>query len=364
MNRFKRDGTTSKARDEEGFFERQALIDDDDCTGDAYLPQGSLNRRNRYENGYELRSLQRMKDATAELNADYTYYDIQPGDSLQSICLRYTCPINHVKRLNGLMTDQDFHGLIRLKLPLGKLGLLEEVIKQQNSSSEQDLIQIHNNNDYDNKAVSHRFTNSPGSALSIRGPRFRPLLSPEHNGDNSDREANIHETNNLHVSYSFPSLRELSHSTDNRTIDETEISGQPRYSGSRTDTSKLRQKNLIKSDLETGAELAKVTIDTLLTDAEPKKPNIFEDLDFHVERAKVAAETYNQRAEELANRIDIDGGGLERPQTTRASKIPELFFSGENFGLNLTKLVALIFFICLVVPFVYMNQVNVIKKQL
>lgn len=339
MKRSKLDGTTSRLEnedDDDKLCEKRALISDDE---EEICDRGIVNRR-RIKNGFE------MKGISSEPNIEYTYYDIQPGDSLQSICLRYTCPVSQVKRLNGLMTDQEFYGLRRLKLPLGKLALLEDALMQQ------DLIQMHeSNNNGPQKCV-----NSPGSALSITNPRFKPLLSPMHSSDN------IRATNLPHNSHSFTSLRDFDHKHDkNVSIDLGAITPHKHPNSSLLDTNGMRHKTFIKSDIS--IEDAQITIDTLLTDTELQVPNVFEDLDYHVEKARAAAEHYDKRAVELADSIDINSDGQSNP-TTRVSKIPELFFSGENFGLNLTKLIALIFFICLVIPLVYMNQVNVIKKQL
>lgn len=390
MNRFRRDGLSSRSYhdgdDEEKLYERQALISDEElnCDSDSSPSRAPLNRRHASKQSLELRNIQKSRDPTGDLNGEFTYYDIQPGDSLHNICLRYARPINQVKRLNGLMIDQEFYGLRRLKLPLGKLGLLEDVLRNQNNNLSANLIQMSGS---DNNAPQNdppkKFANSPGSALSVtNGNRnFKPLLSPGYSSDNVSRlQTRVTRSSNenrlgaqdchlQHNPHSFSSLREFERANDkNISIDLDESSmyyPHPSSNGttSRFNTIELREKSFIKTNVDD----AQISIDAMLTDSESLVPNVFEDLDFHVERAKIAAETYDKRAAELTDQININTDGLTattRSPTTQASKIPELFFSGENFGLNLTKLVALIFFICLVVPLVYMNQVNVTKKQL
>ena len=71
--------------------------------------------------------------------ANYIYYTIQPGDTLQNLSVRYSCPVASIKRLNNLWSDLEFFGLSKIKLPLGRLRLLADVIdggEQPNASSE------------------------------------------------------------------------------------------------------------------------------------------------------------------------------------------------------------------------------------
>lgn len=63
--------------------------------------------------------------------SDYLYYSIQPNDTLHSISVRYSCPVASIKRLNNIWSDQEFFARSRLKLPVGKFGLLSDVIGDQ-----------------------------------------------------------------------------------------------------------------------------------------------------------------------------------------------------------------------------------------
>jgi hypothetical protein len=112
------------------------------------------------DNGCELRSL--LSDCNRKETTEYIYYDIQEGDTLHGICLRYACSVSQVKRLNRLMTDQDFHGLTRLKLPLGKFGLLEDLLQQRDQT---------------------RHKSSPGSALSVTTRTNQQAITIEDNED-------------------------------------------------------------------------------------------------------------------------------------------------------------------------------------
>lgn len=290
--------------EEEKLYERQALISDEEINDNNNDATNQFIVRHRsqtdkrglpYANGHELKDLTRGKDPLNDpiQPIEFTNYDIQPGDTLQNICLRYACPVNQVKRLNGLINDQEFYALRVLKLPVGKMGLLDELLKQQQqpTNGNGDLLDNRDVLEHSNTPTTSRKTfNSPGSALSI-------------------------------------SVR------------------QPTSS------------NFIKSEIDENH----ITVDNLLTDSDPVVQNVFEDLDYHVEMAKAATETQDQRVTELVDTIAINnpsnGTNVVRP-AKRVSKIPELFFSGENFGLNIKRLIFLIIFVCLVVPLVYINQTS------
>lgn len=396
--------------DEEQLYERQALINDNKICDDEWNLFGRERRvaiRNRQQmdktgrsSGYELRNLNGSSKKEAPSTGqeggqvEFTYYVIQPGDSLHGICLRYACPISTVRRLNQLMTDQDFYGLRRLKLPLGKFGLLEELLRRQDPAQQSDLLFPDSTNHNENNNTKQPMTpikNSPGSALSVTTRRpnysqFKPLLSPGYSSDRINElqrdpimgELNGRRSTDLwgqlssglptgsmqHNSHSFSSLRELSPLTGHINIDINSTDLSPRSASATNNfssTEAIKQQNFIKSELV--PDPSQITIDNLLTDDEPPVKSVFDDLDYHVEKAKAAAESYERRAAEIVNGIDTSNDGAQAPErTTRVSKIPELFFSGENFGLNFKKLIALIIFVCLVIPLIYMNPANIVKQ--
>lgn len=400
MNRFtRRDASLLTRPDDDGDHERQTLIDNDElCDDEVNLfssnPLGIRNRQspsksksisnmNNEDSNLELRNINKhnkTRDLINEPIVEYTYYEIQPGDTLQSICLRYACSVNHVKRLNGLMTNQDFYGLRRIKLPLGKLGLLKDILKteQQSTSSKNDTDNGQDNIRPDNGTSSQpRLANSPGFALSVSpkyNQRFKPLLSPGYSSDrinhlngsvNSNDNSqsrpptNKHDSNStkaqLNHSHSFSNLEDFASLDINIDIDAQQNSGQ-HY----VDTRELKQQSFIRADL---IDRNESDPDDLLTLGSDNVEKIFQDLDYHVERAKVAAESYDQRAAELADKINVSstsdtlGSSFRR---TRVSKIPEIFFCNENFGLSYKKLLVFIFIVCLVVPLVYINQTNTV----
>ncbi|KAI1289220.1 LysM and putative peptidoglycan-binding domain-containing protein 4 [Halotydeus destructor] len=107
--------------------------------------------------GFELRERNHSpeKSKTKKVNA---YYDderkskvfpehtiireIEPGDSLQNLSLKCGVSVAEIKRVNKLMTDQEFHGLKFIKIPVNRYGLLTGVLVHQinTSNSYTDLL--------------------------------------------------------------------------------------------------------------------------------------------------------------------------------------------------------------------------------
>lgn len=67
-------------------------------------------------------------------HTDFINYVVQPGDTLHSISVKYSCPIASIKRLNHIWSDQEFHARSRLKLPAGRFRLIADAIEEDESS--------------------------------------------------------------------------------------------------------------------------------------------------------------------------------------------------------------------------------------
>uniref|UniRef100_A0A8C8RVV2 LysM and putative peptidoglycan-binding domain-containing protein 3 n=1 Tax=Pelusios castaneus TaxID=367368 RepID=A0A8C8RVV2_9SAUR len=52
--------------------------------------------------------------------------DIQEGETLNAIALQYCCSVADIKRVNNLITDQDFFALRSIKIPVKKFSVLTE----------------------------------------------------------------------------------------------------------------------------------------------------------------------------------------------------------------------------------------------
>ncbi|XP_077988850.1 lysM and putative peptidoglycan-binding domain-containing protein 3-like [Glandiceps talaboti] len=53
------------------------------------------------------------------------------GDTLQSFALQYGVPISELKRINNLITEQDFYRLKSVKVPIKRYGLLTELHEEE-----------------------------------------------------------------------------------------------------------------------------------------------------------------------------------------------------------------------------------------
>ncbi|XP_053160026.1 lysM and putative peptidoglycan-binding domain-containing protein 3 [Hemicordylus capensis] len=80
---------------------------------------------------YELRprGREKIRRSTSRERMDDTVFitkDIQEGDTLNAISLQYCCSVADIKRVNNLITDQDFFALRSIKIPVKKFSLLTE----------------------------------------------------------------------------------------------------------------------------------------------------------------------------------------------------------------------------------------------
>ncbi|XP_010635484.1 lysM and putative peptidoglycan-binding domain-containing protein 3 [Fukomys damarensis] len=80
---------------------------------------------------YELRSRgkERVRRSTSRDRLDDIILltkDIQEGDTLNAIALQYCCTVADIKRVNNLISDQDFFALRAIKIPVKKFSSLTE----------------------------------------------------------------------------------------------------------------------------------------------------------------------------------------------------------------------------------------------
>ncbi|XP_075397387.1 lysM and putative peptidoglycan-binding domain-containing protein 3 [Tenrec ecaudatus] len=82
---------------------------------------------------YELRSRgkEKVRRSTSRDRLDDIIVltkDIQEGDTLNAIALQYCCTVADIKRVNNLISDQDFFALRSVKIPVKKFSLLTETL--------------------------------------------------------------------------------------------------------------------------------------------------------------------------------------------------------------------------------------------
>ncbi|XP_070542330.1 lysM and putative peptidoglycan-binding domain-containing protein 3-like [Ptychodera flava] len=93
------------------------------------------------EKGYEMSEIRpRGKDSrkkwTEAVNEDEQKplcieRTIVDGDTLQGFALQYGVPVAELKRLNNLITEQDFYRLKSIKVPVKRFGLLTEIQEEE-----------------------------------------------------------------------------------------------------------------------------------------------------------------------------------------------------------------------------------------
>lgn len=66
--------------------------------------------------------------------------DINPGETLTSLSVQYSCPVSVLKQVNHLVADQEFYGLKVIRVPTKKHGLLYELLALENEENRQRLM--------------------------------------------------------------------------------------------------------------------------------------------------------------------------------------------------------------------------------
>ena len=130
---------------------------------------------------------------------NHILYEIRPGDTLLSISLACQCTLEELKRMNGLMREQEFYGLRHLKIPAWKLGVFSQALQNNGGSK---LIDDHS------PAENMLATNSPlivGNKLivshlphSISSPNLPVNQSADINNE-TDRSTDLPMINELGV---------------------------------------------------------------------------------------------------------------------------------------------------------------------
>ncbi|KHJ45603.1 isocitrate dehydrogenase, NAD-dependent [Trichuris suis] len=74
----------------------------------------------------------------------YAWYSLRPDDTLQKVALKFSLTVNELKRINGLVSDQDFFALKALRIPDSRLQHLtvEERRKAEAKTTARDHMQL------------------------------------------------------------------------------------------------------------------------------------------------------------------------------------------------------------------------------
>eukprot|EP00698_Gefionella_okellyi_P012851 TRINITY_DN3493_c0_g1_i1.p1 TRINITY_DN3493_c0_g1~~TRINITY_DN3493_c0_g1_i1.p1 ORF type:complete len:256 (+),score=38.50 TRINITY_DN3493_c0_g1_i1:348-1115(+) len=68
--------------------------------------------------------------AAARHNEEYLIHDVKSSDTLAGIAIRYSVPVEDIKRVNSLFSEM-IHGHLTLKIPLGRRQILAPVTVEQ-----------------------------------------------------------------------------------------------------------------------------------------------------------------------------------------------------------------------------------------
>lgn len=58
--------------------------------------------------------------------------DIEKGETVQSLAIRYSCTASEIRRINNLYSDLDFHALTKVKIPIRAHSILTEPAELEN----------------------------------------------------------------------------------------------------------------------------------------------------------------------------------------------------------------------------------------
>lgn len=205
---------------------------------------------------------------------NYMHYTIQPGDTLQNLSVRYSCPVASIKRINNLWSDQEFYGLSKLRLPLGRLKLLADVLHENDDQQSNERVRLSQTSDLRDT----QFDSTRGSSV-----------------------ASMSQNSLDHSSGQFIRANIQNEFRDNRT------------------------------------------------------DSLFHDLDSSIEKARIAAKSYDENASAIMQTLAqtgniVDDSDLDRrAQTLTETPLNDL----SEFGLSYNFLILFIFIICLVCPLAY-----------
>ncbi|XP_035660328.1 lysM and putative peptidoglycan-binding domain-containing protein 4-like [Branchiostoma floridae] len=93
----------------------------DDVDEEELLEEDAIELTDVRPRGERRRDERGRKDESDTVLLERT---IMPGDTLQTFALLYGCTLADLRRANNLMSDQDFHALKFIKVPVKRHGLL------------------------------------------------------------------------------------------------------------------------------------------------------------------------------------------------------------------------------------------------
>jgi len=68
------------------------------------------------------------RNFSASAHSDFMEVNIRDDDTLQGLALKFRCPVSELKRVNNIYSTQDIHSFNKIKVPVKKHGLLQEIL--------------------------------------------------------------------------------------------------------------------------------------------------------------------------------------------------------------------------------------------
>ncbi|XP_015919712.1 lysM and putative peptidoglycan-binding domain-containing protein 3 [Parasteatoda tepidariorum] len=138
-NKYDKRFTSSKRKSKNAMFEKKPLLDLDSSDEEVtlhdirhfkkpskhFVEASSLRKLKKPSNGNFVENTNSLDPFQ---NCEFLDLTIENSETLQSISVKYQCPIADIKRANNLMSDQDFYALKHLKIPVKKYSLLTELL--------------------------------------------------------------------------------------------------------------------------------------------------------------------------------------------------------------------------------------------
>lgn len=117
----------------ESSTELHFLATDDESSEEEEVVTFQLSEVNRFRT-------EKRGQATVDRGSaatDFVELEIEDGDTLHNLSLRYGCKVSEMKRINNLINDQEFYGRRKIKVPVKEHGLVREQLERANDLKHQ-----------------------------------------------------------------------------------------------------------------------------------------------------------------------------------------------------------------------------------
>lgn len=230
-------------------------------------------------------------------------YDVQPGDTLQNISVRFSCPVASIKRFNNLLSDQEFFGLSKLRLPAGKVQLSRDALLPTKTDGL--LVDVSDTNRIENfTSAQSSHTTGLGSTIPSVNKQTLETFCDNHQAAVQTHDARQYRNHSAnHIDYDYCN-----------NVDEN------------NDNSKLATSNMLG------------------------------DLDKRISAMKLAATSYEDKSSEIFQSLAQSGSPptMDDIRNMMARRQAEVLIKDmTDTDLSFSGLILFIFIVCLICPLAY-----------